>query len=244
MRKMRMVLSGLVAGCVLLTGGCSIQKVYEDERMNAVITESEDGIGELGVYIQVSSAELPEKAKAAVETGKRVKEYEVQLSDGIYYGYSDGTADGTGGVYPRVFSSADEIREFLGMNLLTGEIDYPEGEDNFVLFYDPLDPSIMIHSASADLADGITVQWDAYLNFSGKNSQSVPGLAGVSEGVRHEEYTAPGGQRADIFFDGTSGQACICVLEPGILYEWYLDERPGEMEIQDVETFIDSWKTG
>ena len=232
-----------VLGIAAVLGGCSMEKVYEDERMNAVVTESEDGIRELVVYIQVSPAELPEKAKAAVETGERVKEYEVQLSDGIYYGYSSSPDNGTG-VYPRVFSSADEIREFLGMNLLTGEIDYPEGEDNFILFYDPLDPSIMIHSASADLADGITVQWDAYLNFSGKNSQSGPGIAGVSEEVRHEEYTAPGGQRADIFFDGTSGQACICVLEQGSLYKWYLDGRPGEMEIQDVETFIDSWKTG
>lgn len=239
-----MVLSGLAAGCVLLTGGCSIQKVYEDERMNAVITESEDGISSLSVYIQVSSEELPGKAKAAVETGERVKEYEVQLSDGTYYGYSDGTADGSGGVYPHVFSSADEIREFLGMNLLTGETDYLEGEDNFVLFYDPLEPSISITSASADLADGITVRWDAYLNFSGKNSQSVPGISGVSEEVRREEYTAPGGQRADIFFDGVSGQACVCVLEPGILYKWYLDGKSGEMEIQDVKTFIDSWETG
>ena len=219
--------AALLGITALLLCGCSEKNLYKDENMTAVVLDNGDGTGDLSVRFAVLPEEFPEKTKTAVTAGNPVREYEIRLSDGTVYTYSDETADAGGGVCVQVYASREEIEENLGIDLLSGKAAaYPAKENNYVLYFSPAEESISIESAWAKLSNQVSVQERIYMNFSGKDSQYLTGLPAVSENVKYEICELPDGQNAVVFADEATGQACVCVSEGGIVYHWSLMGQP------------------
>lgn len=227
----------MLAVCGVIAG-CSAQRVYQDQQTTAELVKTEQGGYELQLYIQVPPEKPSRDLEEALTQPEPVREYEIRLSDGTYYTYSDGTADGAGGVCPQVFSLPSELEETIGKKILySEEILYPEQENNLLLLYDPVQSDVTVTSAKMELSDGTSVCGEAFMNLGEKNSRYHCLVQGVSEELCREEYPVPGGGTADVYLDDRNGTACICLVNGGCVTCWKLE---GELNLQKVRGFVDS----
>ena len=91
MKKKKIMSFVIICGLFLLTG-CSSKEVYHDDNMTAYFEENVEDRLDLSIDFKCSTATLPESTVQTLLTFNPVDEaYEIELSDGMIYGYYDGT---------------------------------------------------------------------------------------------------------------------------------------------------------
>ena len=233
---------------VMLTACGSGEKIYEDDRIKATVTES-NGQLDLSVRIRSSTAPMREAVRKNLTEGELYHDFRTRMSDGIYYQYQDGTLDQEGGVYIYVYSSEAELEQALGQSLPNSSgISWPEGENNFMLMYEPdngtedEDRSEAVSIRAAEVPEtvtgaGLRVSWSAYLHYGTEAGSVASSLSDVTEDVVYEAYTSAQDRSMDLFVDEGSGQALVILLEDGAYYTWSLT---GKLTMDSVKTFADT----
>lgn len=238
----------IVFMAALLTACGFGKKIYEDDRLNAMITEADR---RLDLSVQIRSLPIPmqETVRKNLSAGELCHDFRTQLSDGTYYEYQDGTMDQGGGIYAYVYSSEAELEQALAQNLPnSSEISWPEGGNNFILMYTPAhgtetegtEESVDISAASAMenvTGAGLRVNWNISLNYGTAAGRATSYLSDVTEDVIYESYTSAQGLSMDLFVDEGSGQALVSLLEEGAYYTWSLT---GKLTIDSVKMFADT----
>lgn len=215
--------------------GCSTVTVYESENIDAVVTDSDDE-KELLVQIKVAPSDLPETLKQFIKENEPIYDFEIQLSDGMYYGYHDETNDKNGGAFIETFSAISDIEEMLDKNFVNStEIKYPDGKENFILHFMPADNSVSITSAKVTFRDKISVQETLYMNYGKSNRRFVPCLTGVTDKIYCEESDTSFGKKTLTFIDETVDQAGVYLEMEGIIYWWSFE---GDFNKEDIILFI------
>ena len=208
---------------VMLTACGSGEKIYEDDRIKATVTES-NGQLDLSVRIRSSTAPMREAVRKNLTEGELYHDFRTLMSDGIYYQYQDGTLDQEGGVYIYVYSSEAELEQALGQSLPNSSgISWPEGGHNFVLTYRPDagtpegDGAVDIQAAAAPEAvtgEELQVSWDVRVNYGTDRSNSY--MDNITEDVIHEGYTSAQGLAVDLFMDERTGQVLVIWTEENV----------------------------
>ena len=229
---------------VMLTACGSGEKIYEDDRIKATVTES-NGQLDLSVRIRSSTAPMREAVRKNLTEGELYHDFRTLMSDGIYYQYQDGTLDQEGGVYIYVYSSEAELEQALGQSLPNSSgISWPEGGHNFVLTYRPDagtpegDGAVDIQAAAAPEAvtgEELQVSWDVRVNYGTDRSNSY--MDNITEDVIHEGYTSAQGLAVDLFMDERTGQVLVIWTEENVCCTWSLT---GELTIDSVKKFVDT----
>ena len=229
---------------VMLTACGSGEKIYEDDRIKATVTES-NGQLDLSVRIRSSTAPMREAVRKNLTEGELYHDFRTRMSDGIYYQYQDGTLDQEGGVYIYVYSSEAELEQALGQSLPNSSgISWPEGGHNFVLTYKPDagtpegDGAVDIQAAAAPEAvtgEELQVSWDVRVNYGTDRSNSY--MDNITEDVIHEGYTSAQGLAVDLFMDERTGQVLVIWTEENVCCTWSLT---GELTMDSVKKFVDT----
>mgnify|MGYP005760011935 CR=1 FL=1 len=229
---------------VMLTACGSGEKIYEDDRIKATVTES-NGQLDLSVRIRSSTAPMREAVRKNLTEGELYHDFRTLMSDGIYYQYQDGTLDQEGGVYIYVYSSEAELEQALGQSLPNSSgISWPEGGHNFVLTYKPDagtpegDGAVDIQAAAAPEAvtgEELQVSWDVRVNYGTDRSNSY--MDNITEDVIHEGYTSAQGLAVDLFMDERTGQVLVIWTEENVCCTWSLT---GELTMDSVKKFVDT----
>ena len=229
---------------VMLTACGSGEKIYEDDRIKATVTES-NGQLDLSVRIRSSTAPMREAVRKNLTEGELYHDFRTLMSDGIYYQYQDGTLDQEGGVYIYVYSSEAELEQALGQSLPNSSgISWPEGGHNFVLTYKPDagtpegDGAVDIQAAAAPEAvtgEELQVSWDVRVNYGTDRSNSY--MDNITEDVIHEGYTSAQGLAVDLFVDERTGQVLVIWTEENVCCTWSLT---GELTMDSVKKFVDT----
>ena len=229
---------------VMLTACGSGEKIYEDDRIKATVTES-NGQLDLSVRIRSSTAPMQEAVRKNLTEGELYHDFRTLMSDGIYYQYQDGTLDQEGGVYIYVYSSEAELEQALGQSLPNSSgISWPEGGHNFVLTYKPDagtpegDGAVDIQAAAAPEAvtgEELQVSWDVRVNYGTDRSNSY--MDNITEDVIHEGYTSAQGLAVDLFMDERTGQVLVISTEENVCCTWSLT---GELTMDSVKKFVDT----
>ncbi|HIR71090.1 MAG TPA: hypothetical protein IAA55_07395 [Candidatus Pullilachnospira gallistercoris] len=229
---------------VMLTACGSGEKIYEDDRIKATVTES-NGQLDLSVRIRSSTAPMREAVRKNLTEGELYHDFRTLMSDGIYYQYQDGTLDQEGGVYIYVYSSEAELEQALGQSLPNSSgISWPEGGHNFVLTYRPDagtpegDGAVDIQAAAAPEAvtgEELQVSWDVRVNYGTDRSNSY--MDNITEDVIHEGYTSAQGLAVDLFMDERTGQVLVIWTEENVCCTWSLT---GELTMDSVKKFVDT----
>ena len=229
---------------VMLTACGSGEKIYEDDRIKATVTES-NGQLDLSVRIRSSTAPMREAVRKNLTEGELYHDFRTRMSDGIYYQYQDGTLDQEGGVYIYVYSSEAELEQALGQSLPNSSgISWPEGGHNFVLTYRPDagtpegDGAVDIQAAAAPEAvtgEELQVSWDVRVNYGTDRSNSY--MDNITEDVIHEGYTSAQGLAVDLFMDERTGQVLVIWTEENVCCTWSLT---GELTMDSVKKFVDT----
>ena len=229
---------------VMLTACGSGEKIYEDDRIKATVTES-NGQLDLSVRIRSSTAPMREAVRKNLTEGELYHDFRTLMSDGIYYQYQDGTLDQEGGVYIYVYSSEAELEQALGQSLPNSSgISWPEGGPNFVLTYRPDagtpegDGAVDIQAAAAPEAvtgEELQVSWDVRVNYGTDRSNSY--MDNITEDVIHEGYTSAQGLAVDLFMDERTGQVLVIWTEENVCCTWSLT---GELTMDSVKKFVDT----
>ena len=229
---------------VMLTACGSGEKIYEDDRIKATVTES-NGQLDLSVRIRSSTAPMQEAVRKNLTEGELYHDFRTLMSDGIYYQYQDGTLDQEGGVYIYVYSSEAELEQALGQSLPNSSgISWPEGGHNFVLTYKPDagtpegDGAVDIQAAAAPEAvtgEELQVSWDVRVNYGTDRSNSY--MDNITEDVIHEGYTSAQGLAVDLFMDERTGQVLVIWPEENVCCTWSLT---GELTMDSVKKFVDT----
>lgn len=229
---------------VMLTACGSGEKIYEDDRIKATVTES-NGQLDLSVRIRSSTAPMREAVRKNLAEGELYHEFETLMSDGVSFGYEDGTLDQGGGVYIYVYSSEAELEQALGQSLPNSSgISWPEGGHNFVLTYRPDagtpegDGAVDIQAAAAPEAvtgEELQVSWDVRVNYGTDRSNSY--MDNITEDVIHEGYTSAQGLAVDLFMDERTGQVLVIWTEENVCCTWSLT---GELTMDSVKKFVDT----
>ena len=229
---------------VMLTACGSGEKIYEDDRIKATVTES-NGQLDLSVRIRSSTAPMQEAVRKNLTEGELYHDFRTLMSDGIYYQYQDGTLDQEGGVYIYVYSSEAELEQALGQSLPNSSgISWPEGGHNFVLTYKPDagtpegDGAVDIQAAAAPEAvtgEELQVSWDVRVNYGTDRSNSY--MDNITEDVIHEGYTSAQGLAVDLFMDERTGQVLVIWTEENVCCTWSLT---GELTMDSVKKFVDT----
>ena len=229
---------------VMLTACGSGEKIYEDDRIKATVTES-NGQLDLSVRIRSSTAPMQEAVRKNLTEGELYHDFRTLMSDGIYYQYQDGTLDQEGGVYIYVYSSEAELEQALGQSLPNSSgISWPEGGHNFVLTYRPDagtpegDGAVDIQAAAAPEAvtgEELQVSWDVRVNYGTDRSNSY--MDNITEDVIHEGYTSAQGLAVDLFMDERTGQVLVIWTEENVCCTWSLT---GELTMDSVKKFVDT----
>ena len=229
---------------VMLTACGSGEKIYEDDRIKATVTES-NGQLDLSVRIRSSTAPMQEAVRKNLTEGELYHDFRTLMSDGIYYQYQDGTLDQEGGVYIYVYSSEADLEQALGQSLPNSSgISWPEGGHNFVLTYKPDagtpegDGAVDIQAAAAPEAvtgEELQVSWDVRVNYGTDRSNSY--MDNITEDVIHEGYTSAQGLAVDLFMDERTGQVLVIWTEENVCCTWSLT---GELTMDSVKKFVDT----
>ena len=229
---------------VMLTACGSGEKIYEDDRIKATVTES-NGQLDLSVRIRSSTAPMREAVRKNLTEGELYHDFRTLMSDGIYYQYQDGTLDQEGGVYIYVYSSEAELEQALGQSLPNSSgISWPEGGHSFVLTYRPDagtpegDGAVDIQAAAAPEAvtgEELQVSWDVRVNYGTDRSNSY--MDNITEDVIHEGYTSAQGLAVDLFMDERTGQVLVIWTEENVCCTWSLT---GELTMDSVKKFVDT----
>ena len=229
---------------VMLTACGSGEKIYEDDRIKATVTES-NGQLDLSVRIRSSTAPMQEAVRKNLTEGELYHDFRTLMSDGIYYQYQDGTLDQEGGVYIYVYSSEAELEQALGQSLPNSSgISWPEGGHNFVLTYRPDagtpegDGAVDIQAAAAPEAvtgEELQVSWDVRVNYGTDRSNSY--MDNITEDVIHEGYTSAQGLAVDLFMDERTGRVLVIWTEENVCCTWSLT---GELTMDSVKKFVDT----
>ena len=229
---------------VMLTACGSGEKIYEDDRIKATVTES-NGQLDLSVRIRSSTAPMQEAVRKNLTEGELYHDFRTLMSDGIYYQYQDGTLDQEGCVYIYVYSSEAELEQALGQSLPNSSgISWPEGGHNFVLTYKPDagtpegDGAVDIQAAAAPEAvtgEELQVSWDVRVNYGTDRSNSY--MDNITEDVIHEGYTSAQGLAVDLFMDERTGQVLVIWTEENVCCTWSLT---GELTMDSVKKFVDT----
>lgn len=227
---------------VFLLAACSmgITKIYENQQMN-VFMQKEDGETSLSVYVTLppNTQNLSQSALNELTRDGPQKDFEVQLSDGIYYTYQDATMDEGARMYIRVFERIAEIEEAIEWNLMQSYATvYPQEKNNFFVSYDAIEKSVSIHAAKCPGGDDLTVTWNAFLTFgSEQNGKQIISIPGITEKVQHETYTTQQHVTAELFWDEDTGIASVFVLKENACYVW---ELVGDLNQESVRAFADT----
>ena len=229
---------------VMLTACGSGEKIYEDDRIKATVTES-NGQLDLSVRIRSSTAPMREAVRKNLTEGELYHDFRTLMSDGIYYQYQDGTLDQEGGVYIYVYSSEAELEQALGQSLPNSSgISWPEGGHNFVLTSrrdagtPEGDGAVDIQAAAAPEAvtgEELQVSWDVRVNYGTDRSNSY--MDNITEDVIHEGYTSAQGLAVDLFMDERTGQVLVIWTEENVCCTWSLT---GELTMDSVKKFVDT----
>lgn len=240
-KKITGMFAGMLWGLLTL-GACSFlgKTIYEDDQISAVVqNDGEDTI--LAVTVGLPS-EAPSLSKTSMdlltEDGPK-REYEVQLSDGMIYGYQDATSDHGTETYVKVLESMREVNEVLDRSLLqSNENAYQPGENNFLLLYDKIQGDLTIQAAEVTDMEKLKVTWNVYMTLkSSRNNRATSQIYDVTNQVQHESYLSPSGIQTELFWDTDMGKAGIYALEEGVCYIWELD---GEVDEETVKAFADT----
>ena len=192
---------------------------------------------------------MREAVRKNLTEGELYHDFRTRMSDGIYYQYQDGTLDQEGGVYIYVYSSEAELEQVLEQSLPNSSgISWPEGENNFMLKYEPDNGaeeeagSEAVSIRAAEIPEtvtgaGLRISWSAYLHYGTEAGSATSSLSDVTEEVVYEAYTSAQGRSMDLFVDEGSGQALVILLEDGAYYTWGLS---GELTMDSVKTFADT----
>ena len=229
---------------VMLTACGSGEKIYENDIIRATVTES-NGQLDLSVRIRSSTAPMQEAVRKNLTEGELYHDFRTLMSDGVSFGYEDGTLDQGGGVYIYVYSSEAELEQVLEQSLPNSSgISWPEGGHNFVLTYRPDagtpegDGAVDIQAAAAPEAvtgEELQVSWDVRVNYGTDRSNSY--MDNITEDVIHEGYTSAQGLAVDLFMDERTGQVLVIWTEENVCCTWSLT---GELTMDSVKKFVDT----
>lgn len=116
----RTLCAGMI-GLVSVLASCSMNEVqvYEDESIHASVQEDDqETVLSVKVDLPGKVCGLSEASEAVLTAGGSQKDFEVRLSDGMYYEYQDDTKDQGPQVYPSVYKSMDDVNAAMGKELM------------------------------------------------------------------------------------------------------------------------------
>lgn len=237
--KMRRVVPAilLVLVMVILAGCTKYSKVYEDDKISAVLEMDKEGTNlAVDVTFDQIAFDLTGETEEELTEDGRVKKYEVVMSDGMARVYQDDTMDQNSRTYITIFAGSEEMDRVLGYHLIRCEkIFYPENGKNFLLNYSQSEKSISIDGAQAQTEDGIEVGSEVYILLNGSETgRSVfkTYLYDVSKELMHESYDAKQIGEAELFVDESVGKAVVVVCREGICYCWKLSGVTGPDQVR------------
>ena len=126
---------GNLSLAVMLTACGSGEKIYEDDRIKATVTESN---GQLDLSVRIRSSTAPMRGGSQEKSDRRgtYHDFRTLMSDGIYINIR--TEPGReGGVYIYVYSSEAELEQVLEQSLPNSSGISGRRGNNFMLMYEP-----------------------------------------------------------------------------------------------------------
>lgn len=243
MKKMKKI--GIFVGIVSTTlnlGACSLfgKIIYENDYINAVVrNDGKEKVLEVNVRLPSGAPALSKASIDSLTEDGLKKDYEVQLSDGMIYGYHDSTTDHGTETYLKVFESVKELDEELDRSLLQSNGNaYLPGENNFLLTYDKIQGNIDIQAAEVADMERFKVNWNVFMVLDPKkNNRKLFNIYDVSNKIKHESYISQKGVKTELFWDADTGKAVIYALEEGVCYTWELD---GKVDEKSVKAYADT----
>lgn len=223
----------------LALSGCAYKEIYSAEGMSVYLIKGDQG-KELYTEVSVYPVGISEELRASLTANESLGEYEVQLSNGEYFGFS--VAENLESHYhPWVYGTLSDIADSLNMDLLVSDLAvYPQSDRNFLLLYDDdaRERNISILGVCPELEKNYQISGvNTYLYFGSGTGHVRPTLREVTKEAKHETYEVAGGEQAHLLYDLTVGKAEIFVRRQGAYYAWELE---GIESLDDLYEFADS----
>lgn len=237
MKRVRSVVIALVL--ISFLSGCAYKVIYSGEGMTVYLLDQDQG-KEAYTEMSISPIKMSEELKESLTVNEPLKEYEVQLSNGEYFGFT-GSESVDPHYYPLVYGSLNDIVDSLHLDLLVSDLAvYPKSDKNFLLLYDgdARERNISILGVCPELEKNYQISGvHIYLYFGSVTGHVRPTLREITEEIQYETYEVAGGEQAHFLYDLTVGKAEIFVRKEGAYYEWELE---GITNLDDLYEFADS----
>lgn len=234
--------TGIVAMLLLLISclsGCSWKDIYSAEGISIYRVETEQG-KELYADMSIYPAKLSDDTKESLTTSEPIVEYEVELSDGISYGYQ-GMENEKPHAYAYTYATLSDIADSHQLDLLASDIAiYPEGNQNFMLLYDngSRTRTVSIWGVNPRLEKDYQVSYmHIYLCFGPETDRARYSLQDITDEANYVTYEISNGEQAHLMYDLSIGKGVIFVRMDGAFYVWELE---GIKNLDDLYEFADS----
>ena len=236
MKRARIILTTLFLTFSL--SGCSWQDIYSAEGISIYRVETESG-KEIYAEMSILPVQLQEETEEYLTASEPITEYEVQLSDGISYGYY-GMENEEPQAYAYTFGSLEEISDALSLDLLASNLlIYPESDKNFFLLYNTAgNRTVSIQGVKAKLEKDYQITYmDIYLCFGPETDHARYSLQNITDEADHMLYEVAGGEEAYLLYDLSVEKGTVFVRMDGAFYVW---ELKGIKDLEDLYEFADS----
>ena len=237
----RILCMGLSIAAIMLVS-CSMHEiqVYENEVMHAsVLEDDQETVLSVRVDLPGKVCGLSEASEAVLTAGGPQKDFEVRLSDGMYYEYQDDTKDQGPQMYPSVYKSMDDVNAAMGQEVMQStDLVYPEGENNYFVLYDKTEQSIHITGAAVPCAEYVSVEWNVFITTDLQGADRNTFLVNeITDQIQHDTYLTRNDVETELFWDEKAGKGAVFIVTENACYEWELE---GEVDRKSVKAFAET----
>lgn len=221
---------------VLGLSGCSV--IHSAEGITIYQMETEQG-EEFYADVSITPGRLSDDTKRSLAVGEPLSEYEVELSNGTFYGFQS-SENLEPKNYAYTYGTLTEIAEAHHLDLLASKFAvYPEGEKNLIVIYDSSSSqTVSIMGVDPEIGKDYWIEtMDIYFSCGGHTDHSRFTLTGITDEADYVTYEICDGEEAHIMYDLSIGKGIVFVRTDGAVYRWEL-EGVGSMD--DFYEFADS----
>lgn len=237
MKKLGIVL--IILFLISCLSGCSQKAIYSSEGLTIYRVETDQG-QELYADMSIYPAKLSDDTKEFLTSGEPFVEYEVELSDGSFYGYQ-GMENEEAHAYAYTYGTLSDIADSHHLNLLATEMaTYPEGDRNFILIYDnnSRTRNVSIWGVKPKLEKNYQISYmNIYLCFGPETDRARYSLQNITDEANYETYKFVNGEQAHLMYDLSIGKGVVFVRMEGAFYVWELEGIDSQ---DDLYEFADS----
>lgn len=205
--------------------GCSQKAIHSTEGLTIYRVETEQG-KELYADMSIYPSKLSDDTKKSLTSSEPFVKYEVELSDGLSYGYQ-GMENEDAHTYAYTYGTLDDISDSHHLNLLATDMAiYPEGNRNFILIYDnnSRTRNVSIWGVKPKLEKDYQVSYmNIYLCFGPETDRARYSLQNITDEANYETYEIVNGDQAYLMYDLSIGKGVIFVRQEGAFYVWELE---------------------